>query len=352
MRKILMTLLCSAALVAASCGGDDGGSAGASGTEGGDRPGEGISFTVGFTGGEKDIGHLAMLEAMERMRDMGYEIEQPYLAETELVTDSVVRGTFQFGVITPPALVAYESGATNIRIVGSRNPNDWAIVGQAAHTRCDDLDGKTFAIHSEGSVMAAIYRKWQADECSDGKSAKEIVISGSPNRAAALMAGEIDATAVQIPDLATLQEEYGESLSVLSKEWERDPELITSSIYVNHDWAQENHQAVTDLLRLMNEVAREWQEDPAAFEEHLRQELPDLDDFYVNYFAHELGARGLYVTNGGIDEQSLQKTIDFFAEGGAIEGTVTATEILDMSYLEAAMKELGVELSVQTEFTE
>lgn len=347
-KKKMAFMVLGVALSAAACGA--GGNSDATqpsttrddaGTEGAlsDRRGEGVSFTVGLTGNPDYIGDLALKAALERMRELGYEAETPYLTETELVTDSVVRGDFQFGFITPPALVAYENGATDLRIIGSRNPNDWAIVGQAGLDSCDDLDGKSFAIHSEGSVMAAVSRKWRDDACTEGSSFQEIIIAGSQNRAAALMAGQIDATAVQIGDLATLQEEYGDNLSVLSRQWQEAPELVTSAMYVNRQWAEQNRQAVVDLLRFMNEVAREWDQDADAFAAHIKEVQPTLDDFYIDYFAHELGAGSLFPTDGGIDQDALQTTIDFFEESGTIEGTVTAADILDMSYLEQALGE-------------
>lgn len=358
-RMRLLTVLLAGSLFAAACGGDDdteaasaddgAGSADREAALADDRRGEGVSIVAGFTG-ETDIGHLSMLEALDRMEsELGYETETPYLAETELVTDSVIRGEFDFGVITAPALVAYEAGAQNIEIVGVRNPNDWAIVSQTEIESCDDLDGRTFAIHSEGSVMAAITRSWVDEACSEGAEPEEIVISGSNNRTAALISGEIDATAVQIQDLPTLEAEYGGGFTVLSPQWEENPDLVSSAVYTNRQWADENPNAVIDLLFYMTQVAREWAEDPASYEAAIRERLPDVTPTQAQVFVEDLGAQALFATNGGVNPEAMDATIDFFADAGTIEGTVTTDDILDLSYLETALDELGVDLSTESD---
>jgi NitT/TauT family transport system substrate-binding protein len=361
-RNSLLAALLSIALLLAACGDDDGDTATDGGTPSGgagepasdgdeSQRGEGISFTVGFTGSE-DIGHMNMLEALEQMEELGYEANAQYLAETELVTDSVVRGQFQVGIITTPVLVAHEQGATNLSIVGVRNPNDWAIVAQDGIESCDDLEGKRFAIHSEGSVMAAIYRQWASEACSEGVRPDEIVISGSDNRTAALMAGQIDATAVQIQDLATLRTQYADQYTVLSPQWRENPDLVSSGVYVNDEWAADNGQAVTDMLMFMTEIARDWTENPETYEEEIRERFPDKTDEEIQFFVEELTAAGLFATNGGITEEAMGTTIEFFTEAGTIEGSVTAEDVLDLTYLREALEELDVELSTQSEFLE
>lgn len=198
--------------------------------------------------------------------------------------------------------------------------------------------------------MAAIYRQWASDACSEGVRPDEIVISGSDNRTAALMAGQIDATAVQIQDLATLRTQYADQYTVLSPQWEENPDLISSGVYVNDAWAADNSQAVTDMLTLMTEIARDWTENPESYEEEIRERFPKKADEEIDFFVNELTAAGLFATNGGITEEAMETTIEFFTEAGTIEGSVTAEDVLDLTYLREALEELDVELSTQSEF--
>ena len=45
--------------------------------------------------------------------------------------------------------------------------------------------------------------------------------------------------------------------------------------------------------------------------------------------------------NGGLTEEDLQYTIDFFTDAGVLEGDLTVEQAADLSYLEAVLEEIG-----------
>jgi NMT1/THI5 like len=65
--------------------------------------------------------------------------------------------------------------------------------------KCADFAGKRLAITGEGSGSAALTRACIAQNC-PGTEMEIVLISGSSNRAVALLAGEVDLIPLELPD--------------------------------------------------------------------------------------------------------------------------------------------------------
>jgi NitT/TauT family transport system substrate-binding protein len=307
---------------------------------------EPASFTVCFQG-SNDVALLTMLETIEEMNAAGHDVETAFVAETELCTDGVTRDVFQIATGLP--LTAVEAGADNLRAIGARNINGQLIVAQAGITSCDDLDGKSYAIHSTGSVMAALFRRWKAAECSPDTEITEVVVSGSGNRTNAIMAGEVDAAGVEGQDEPTLAINYAGQYEIVERFSESEPDFVAGLVYTNTRFLEEEPAAVQEYLRRMTALARQWQEDPAAYAAAIDRHLPDMDPTLKDYYINELGATGLFTLNGNVDEAALEHTLGVYHEAGTISEIMPVEEIADLSYLRAALDELGVELAVENQ---
>jgi NitT/TauT family transport system substrate-binding protein len=288
-----------------------------------------------------------MLEAIEQMEADGYDIETPFLAETELCIDGLTRDDFQVGTLFPASLAAVQAGADNIPMVAVRSLNANLIVAQSGLTTCDDLDGRSFAIHSTGSFMAALFRLWRDRECSPDTEISEIVIPGSGSRTQALIAGEVDSTGVELQDEATLTLNYGGQYEVLERFAETEPQIVAFGVNVNRDFLEEQPDAVRALIRHMTLAARTWAADPAAFAEAIDRHLPDLDPAVASFYVEELGAGTFFPLNGNVTEDALAYTIQLFQDAGVISEPIPVEAVADLGPLRDVLGELGVELELQ-----
>ena len=137
-----VTAVAGAMLLALAACGD--GSSNGSDSGGGDaeEPEEMASFTIALI--EPDITTVAMLAAIETVREQGYDVETIELAEPELAIEGLANGSYAFAAeATSPALIAIEQGA-DIKIVADVVANQWAVYAQDGITSCDELDGRPF----------------------------------------------------------------------------------------------------------------------------------------------------------------------------------------------------------------
>ncbi len=351
-------LLAAGLLLVAACGGDDGESASsaeedaaaedsadeesdAESDDTDDAAAEPTEFTVGFT--SIGIGSVPLLAAIDELRAEGYTIETPELAESELVTEGVAQNRFQFGSgANNSSLVAIEQGAP-IKWIVDRTANEWLVYAREGIEGCEDIAESRVAIHSPGSVSGAMLRDWVNNNCPDANY-EPLIIEGSQNRLAALLADEIDASPVEYGDAMILEQEGGFQLVV---SFAQDlPELHPTSVYGNTDWMADNPEATQALIRALLEQHRQINSEPGYLlglvEEYLPEEAATetaqaITDAYVE--------AGLFPNDGGLTEEAVAYTAAFFGPNGTgdVETEFEPGDVADLSYLEAVLDEIGTE---------
>ena len=212
------------------------------------------SFWVGFTSvGLSSAPFLAAIRDLNE--NQGYDISTPILAQSELVTEGVAQGQFAFGSgANNSVMLAVQKGA-NLKVLVDRVANEWTLYVANDITDCAGLAGKRLALHSDGAVSTAMVRNYINTTC-EGTAPQEIFIEGSPNRVAAMLADEVDASPLELGDSITIDTEAGDRYHLLSSFSADLPDLKTTSIYVNGDFAAQNPQTVTDVVRAVIEQFR------------------------------------------------------------------------------------------------
>lgn len=303
---------------------------------------EPVPFTVAFT--SIGVGSMSLLAAIDDLREQGYEIETPEIAESELVTEGVAQGEFQFGSGANNSTLAAIAQGASIRWIVDRVLNEWQVYSREGIEGCEAVVGSRVAIHSPGSVSGAMLRDWINNNCPEDVAAsyEPLIIEGSQNRLAALLADQIDTSPVEFGDALILENEGGFTRVVSFAE--DLPGLHPTSVYGNADWMAENPGAVEALIRALLEQNR-----------RINSEDGYLMELYTEYLPEEAAGEnaeaivqayvdaGLFPDDGGLDDEAVQYTIDFFGPDGTgdIEDVLSPDQVADLSYLEAVLDELG-----------
>jgi ABC-type nitrate/sulfonate/bicarbonate transport system substrate-binding protein len=299
-------------------------------------------FTVAFT--SVGLSSSPFLAAIDKLNEeMGYNITTQELAESELVTAGTAAGDFQFGSGANNAtLAAIEKGA-NLKSLVSRVQNEWTLYARTDITDCAGLDGVRLAIHSQGAVSTAMVRNYIETVC-PGTEPEYVVIEGSNNRVAALLADQIDASPLELSDGINIDETASDRYHQIASFAADLPELQTTTIYVNGDWAAENQSSVQALVKAVIEINREIEGDPARLQAIAEQYVPNaINAETIAAAAAKYVELGMFPTDGGLTAENAQYTLDFFGPDGTGSTTVAIppADFVDLSYLQAALDELG-----------
>lgn len=316
-------------LLVTACSDNGDGDGGGTGTETGDAA-EMASFTAALI--EPDITTAPILAALDVMREEGYEIEVVELAEPELAIEGLASGEYAISAeATSPALIAIEQDAP-IKIIADVVANQWAVYGAEGVSECDDLAGRPFGIFSEGAVATAMVRDWVAQQCSEGSEPSYLTIGGSDVRAQALLAGEIDATALELGDVVAL-EAAGETGFVEVVNFAEDlPDVHPQTVYANSDFLAEEPAAAEAFLAALVAEHEKINEDAGYLVSLMEEYLPESVDDTLEETAQRYVDDGLFDA-AALDEENVQGTIDFFVRAGVIQEGLTAEDAADLSFL-------------------
>ncbi|HZD75228.1 MAG TPA: ABC transporter substrate-binding protein [Actinomycetota bacterium] len=330
----IVPLVAGLALVLAACGGGSGASSssGSGGTK---------TFTVGFT--SVGMSSAPFLAALDQLRGQGYKIETPELAESELVAEGVAKGRFAFGSGANNEVMTADAKGADLKVIMDRVSNEWTVYARTDIGQCSDLNGKRLAIHSEGAVSTAMVKNYIETKC-PGTKPNYVVISGSPNRLAALLADRIDASPLELTDAVTLEAKASDRYHLLASFSKDLPELHPTSIYVNGDFAKKNPETVRAVVKAVLEQNRKVAGDPAYLEQIATKYVPKaVDASTLGSAAKKYVDLKMFDVNGGLTQENLDYTAKFFGPGQAksVDQDLPASQWSDLSYLTHVVNELG-----------
>jgi NitT/TauT family transport system substrate-binding protein len=311
----------------------------------GPPPGQANSFVFSETG--FGMSGIPAHAAIDVLNSRGYKITISEIAEAEVVTEGVASNRFQFGYgANNSAMKAMEKGA-RIKFAIDLVSNVWGIVAVSTVKTCEQLVGSRVAIHSPGSVSTAMLKDWIAKNCPAGSPFQPLVIAGSQNRAAALLAGQIDATPAELADWLNIQAKDPAKYAQLADFAKDLPGLHPTSIYGNTAWMEQNPDVVKDLVREILLQNRRVNSEAgyllSLYKKFLPEEVKQKGDAAAKAITDAYVERRLFGNNGGIDAAALEYTAKFFGPSGTkeLQADMAISQIAELRYLNEILTELG-----------
>ena len=292
------------------------------------------------------ISTVPLLAAVDELTAQGYTVETPEVSGYELATEGVAQERFHFSAgVTGANLQAIEQGAP-LAIIGSRVGNEFLLYAREGLDSCEEIMASRVAIHSPGSSSGLMMRSWAEENCPEGTPWEPLIIEGSQNRLAAMLADQLDASPVDFASAFILDDEGGFERVVVFKDALEG--VNTSTIAGNVDWMAENPDVTRDFLReLILQHRRINSEDGYLFElyERYLPEEVEADPETAQLIVNEYVDLQLFDNNLDLDQAAVERTLEYYGPSGTaeVETEQTADEVADLSYLEDVLDELGRE---------
>ena len=292
---------------------------------------EPVAFTIAFPS-VLGVSHLTLMAAIDEMRALGFPIETPILAESELSVEGVATGKFEMSHGTSQATMLATLAGSPLIWVAKRVSNEWTMFARTNITSCAELEGVRLGIHSEGAVSTAMLKAYIDTNC-PGTNPGYIVIPGSENRAAALLADQIDAAPVELADAIELEALAGDRFGILANFAEDLPELTTATVYASEKFLNEQPAAVQLLVDLMLAQNERVASESGYMASLIRKYIPDFNPELLERVAEAYSDGIMFPTDGGLNESSVQYTIDFFTNAGVVGPGLTPDDIWASQFL-------------------
>lgn len=302
----------------------------------GGRPSE--TIRVGFSSAA-ELGDIPALMAIELLAERGYRVESIFFSSAELSVAALAKGDVQFGHGSTRTNWAAIAKGANITTIMEQAAIAWSLASTVEITSCADLQGKRVGITSNGSLSTALMDGYIQTNC-PGTRPNVLLIANSGDRAAALLAGELDASPLETSDMLRMERLAPTRIHQLVDFAATLPTLKTTGVYTNRAFAAEHPEVVSDYLETMLTVHRRIEVEPslleAAIARHLgmdREEAARLGGAYL--------AKSIWNVNGGMDRRSVAESIDLFTRMGSLPPGLNEAGVADLTYLDQVLGKIG-----------
>lgn len=273
----------------------------------------------------------AFFLALDRAKANGLDYEWTAFADEELAIQAVLSGQMDIGFGTPYA--AMQKAKAPVRIIFQLSKLKFFPVSSKKYSSLKDLDGEPIMLHSRGGGTDSI-----ANVIEDRigiKFGKRSYVPGSQNRIVALMAGQTDATIVDLANKNKLMKQRGDDFNVLPM---FEVDASDEALFANVNWIKANAKDVDIFVQALLSVYRDMIKDPTIIGRETnpdgpigqlpKEVLDGLDAFYA-----EAVEGGLYDPNGG-GEKAAKADLEWYSMAGQLTGDPASLKIDDFWYME------------------
>lgn len=259
----------------------------------------------------------AFFLALDRAKANGLDYEWTAFSDEELAIQAVLSGQMDVGFGTPYA--AMQRSRAPIRIIFQLSKLVFFPVTTNDYETLADLDGEPIMLHSRGGGTDSIANV--IEDRFDITFGERSYVPGSANRVVAMLAGQANATILDLANKNAILEQAGDQFRALPM---FEVNASDEALFANMDWMESNPEAIDTFVDALASVWRDMSEDPSII---ARETDPDgpigqlpadvlagLDDFYS-----QAVAGGLYSPTGG-GRVAAMADLEWYSGAGQIEG--------------------------------
>lgn len=279
----------------------------------------------------------AFFVALDRAKANGLDYEWTAFSDEELAIQAVLSGQMDIGFGTPYA--AMQRSKAPVRIIFQLSKLKFFPVTNKKYSTLEDLNGEPILLHSRGGGTDSIANV--IEDKMGMKFGKRSYVPGSANRVVALVAGQADATIIDLSNKNKVMRQHADKFNVLPM---FDVEASDEALFANLDWIKANEEQVQIFVDALASTWKDMNDDPTIIAKETDPEGPigqlpkeilgELDNFYS-----EAIDGGLYDANGG-GMVAAKADLEWYSNAGQLEGDPSELKIEDFWYmapLEAAM---------------
>lgn len=272
----------------------------------------------------------AFFVALDRAKANGLDYEWTAFSDEELAIQAVLSGQMDIGFGTPYS--AMQRSKAPIRIIFQLSKLKFFPVTTKKYSSLEDLAGEPILLHSRGGGTDSIANV--IEDKMNIKFGDRSYVPGSSNRVVALIAGQANATIIDLSNKNKVMRLHADKFNVLPM---FDVEASDEALFANLDWIKANADDVQIFVNALASVWKEMAEDPTLISRETdpdgpigqlpKEVLDELDGFYT-----EAAAGGLYDPEGG-GRKAAAADMEWYSQAGQLEGDASTLNIDDFWYM-------------------
>jgi len=297
-----------------------------------------VTIRIAYTA-EKGLTDIPSILAQQRLSAQGYTFQPTFYASGELAVAALAQGQADIAYATPLLFLTPASKDVKVKWIGEKVSNVFVVVSTSKIQACADLADQRLGINSVGAFYTALITKYMKDNCPDTQ-AQMVVVAGSNNRLSALLAGQLDASLLQLSDWEQLEAKAPGQFHILINFAQDLPDIVVTGTFVTDDFAAQHPDAVKAYLRTNLEVNRDITQDHSILLNEAAKQL-EIDADTLRPVVEDYFKIKAWNVNGGLTAAKVKTNLDFMKTLDGVDQTATPETVADLSYLNAVLDEIG-----------
>jgi NitT/TauT family transport system substrate-binding protein len=296
----------------------------------------GTEFTIGTAQAQVlNLGTLRMIEMLEGWGADVTRVELPSISGLEaIIADRIDLASRSSDEI----LIGQARGVDVVAFGAPISTMHYAIVSTPGTNTIADLDGKAIGTSGPGGFNGMLFRYILKQNGLEPEEDVAIVpVGGSSERAAAIMAGQVNAAVLFIDNWLAL-EAQGANAQLLGYVADIVPGLSSRAMFAPREYLAENDELITAMACANLEVNHWINSSKEDFVAYAMENVRGADEEAVSKFYDVAIDIGMFPTTPAevLDTSGYQGLADLLYDGGELDVELDASTFVDRSFLERA----------------
>jgi len=296
----------------------------------------GTEVTIGTAQAQVlNIGTLRMIEMLEEWGADVTRVELPTISGLEaIIADRIDVASRSSDEI----LLGQSRGVDVIAFAAPISTMHYAVVSTPGVDTIADLDGKSIGTSGPGGFNGMLFRYMIKQEGLVPEEDVAVVpVGGSSERAAAVMAGQVNATVVYIDNWLQMKEQ-GANVQLLGYISDLVPGLSSRAVFAEREYIEANEDLVLAMACANLEVNHWINSSKEDFISYTMDNVRGANEDAVSAFYDVATEIGMFPTepNELLDTSGYQKLADLMLDGGEFDEPLDASQFVDQSYVNRA----------------
>ncbi|MBX2880326.1 MAG: ABC transporter substrate-binding protein [Granulosicoccus sp.] len=282
-----------------------------------------------------NVGTLRMIEMLEGWGADVTRVELPSISGLE----AIVADQIEVAARSSDEILTGQSRGVDVVAIGAPiSTMHYAVISAPGVDSLSDLKGKAIATSGPGGFNGMLFRYMLSREGLEPEVDVQIVsVGGSSERAAAVMAGQVQATVTYIDNWLAM-EEQGANVQLLGYVADLVPGLSSRAVFAEREYLDQNTELATAIACANLEVNAWINSGKDNFVSYVNDNVRGADENAVEKFYDVAMSVDMFPTDPQmlLDTSGYQSLADLMYEGGELKEQLDASGFIDSSYLEEA----------------
>ncbi|SLN09790.1 NMT1/THI5 like protein [Roseivivax jejudonensis] len=296
----------------------------------------GTEVTIGTAQAQVlNVGTLRMIEMLESWGADVTRVELPNISGLE----AIVADRIDVAARSSDEIISGQSRDVDVVAFGAPiSTMHYAVVSSEGVASMEDLEGGAIATSGPGGFNGMLFRYMLRQAGLEPEVDVQVVpVGGSSERAAAVMAGQVQATIVYIDNWLAMKEQ-GANTQLLGYVADLVPGLSSRAIYAPREYIEANEELVTAIACANLEINHWINSSKEDFVSYTMDNVRGANEAAVSAFYDVAVEIEMFPTDpqAVLNTSGYQALADLMHDGGAIEEELDAANFVTHTYLEEA----------------